>query len=118
MAPERAVATAEADYLAALPDGPATSGTALRVLSHHGADVGRLWLRLAEPAWVFLVEVDPDFRGQGHGRALMIAAERECAAAGVPLLGLNVFTANTPALRLYDSLGYRPTDHHFVKPLH
>jgi GNAT superfamily N-acetyltransferase len=108
---------ADADYHATLPDGPATLQTALRVLSHHGTDVGHLWLRLREPAWVFLVTVHPAHRGHGHGRALMLAAERECLASGVPVLGLNVFTANTPALRLYESLGYRSTDHHFFKPL-
>jgi GNAT superfamily N-acetyltransferase len=117
MAPDRATAVADADYLATLPDGPATLRTALRVLSHHGTDVGHLWLRLREPAWVFLVTVHPAHRGHGHGRALMLAAERECLASGVPVLGLNVFTANTPALRLYESLGYRSTDHHFFKPL-
>jgi ribosomal protein S18 acetylase RimI-like enzyme len=37
----------------------------------------------------------------------MLAAEARCRAAGVTGLGLNVFTANTVALRLYDSLGYR-----------
>jgi GNAT superfamily N-acetyltransferase len=117
LTPARAAALADADYRAALPDGPATPHTALRVLSHHGTDVGHLWLRLAAPARVFLITIDPGHRGHGHGRSLMLAAERECAAAGVPTLGLNVYTANTPAMRLYDSLGYRPTEHHFSKPL-
>jgi GNAT superfamily N-acetyltransferase len=117
LTPARASALADADYRAALPDGPATPDTALRVLSHHGADVGHLWLRLAAPAWVFLITIDPAHRGHGHGRSLMLAAESECAAAGVPTLGLNVYTANTPATRLYDSLGYRPTEYHLSKPL-
>lgn len=117
MAPARAAAVTDADYRLSLPDGHATPHTALRVLSHHGTDVGHLWLRLGAPAWVFMVEVDAAFRGRGHGRSLMLAAERECAAAGAPSLGLNVFTDNAPAMRLYDSLGYRPTLHHFSKPL-
>ena len=32
-------------------------------------------------------------------------------------LGLNVFADNTPALRLYESLGYRPTRYHQYKTL-
>lgn len=121
--PERAVAMADADFLATLPDGPATADTALRVLSHEGTDVGWLWLRLRDrtkpdaPARVFTADVAEERRGRGHGRSLMLAAERECLAAGVTTSGLNVFTTNTPALRLCESLGYRPTDHHFFKPL-
>ena len=47
----------------------------------------------------------------------MLAAERECLAAGVTGLGLNVFAGNTPALRLYGALGYRTTVHHLAKAL-
>jgi GNAT superfamily N-acetyltransferase len=120
---ERAVAIADADYSRVLADGPATDGTALRVLTHDGEDVGTVWVRLHDRAgtetraWVFLVEVDDRYRGRGHGRTLMLAAERECVAAGVGVLGLNVFADNTAALRLYESLGYRPADHHLLKPL-
>lgn len=47
----------------------------------------------------------------------MLEAERVCHAAGARLLGLNVFAGNTPALRLYASLGYRPVEIHLYKPL-
>jgi ribosomal protein S18 acetylase RimI-like enzyme len=120
---ERAVAVAVADYRHVLPDGHASADTVFRVLSHDGVDLGHLWLRLRDrtdpqaPAWVFYLEVGEAHRGRGHGRTLMLAAERECLAAGVPTLGLNVYTDNAPAVRLYESLGYRPTDHHLVKPL-
>lgn len=121
MDPGRARLRAEADHAELLPGGPDTTGTALRVLAHGGADVGTLWLATARArgsgAWVFDVEVAPAHRGRGHGRTLMLAAERECLAAGVRTLGLNVFTDNTAALRLYQSLGHRPTAHHLHKPL-
>jgi GNAT superfamily N-acetyltransferase len=121
MDPERARLRSEADHAGLLPDGPDTAGTALRVLVHEGADVGTLWLATARArgsgAWVFDVEVAPSHRGRGHGRTLMLAAERECLAAGVRTLGLNVFTDNAAALRLYESLGHRPTAHHLYKPL-
>ncbi|GAA2394612.1 GNAT family N-acetyltransferase [Streptomyces glaucosporus] len=119
--PGEAGRRSEADHAELLPDGPGTAGTALRVLVHDGVDVGTLWVAHTGPrwegGWVLDVEVAPEHRGRGHGRTLMLAAERECLAAGVRTLGLNVFTANTPALRLYESLGYRPTVHHLYKPL-
>ncbi|MGY1454900.1 GNAT family N-acetyltransferase [Streptomyces sp. SS8] len=121
MDPARARARSGADHAGLLPGGPDTAGTALRVLVHGGADVGTLWLATAHArgpgAWVFDVEVAPAHRGRGHGRTLMLAAERECLAAGVRTLGLHVFTDNTAALRLYESLGHRPTAHHLHKPL-
>ncbi|MFD7905304.1 GNAT family N-acetyltransferase, partial [Kitasatospora sp. NPDC059747] len=52
-----------------------------------------------------------------HGRTLMLLAERECLAAGVRTLGLNVFTVNEVAIRLYASLGYRVTNRLYGKPL-
>ena len=43
----------------------------------------------------------------GHGRTLMLLAEREGVARGTARLGLNVFAADTVrANALYDSLGY------------
>lgn len=106
-----------AAFTVALPDGPATEGTALLALDHGGATVGHLWLRVTDPAWVFSVEVDAGHRGRGHGRTLMLAAENAARDAGAGILMLNVFAASTPALRLYESLGYRVTERHFAKPL-
>ncbi|MGK5630479.1 GNAT family N-acetyltransferase [Streptomyces sp. URMC 123] len=120
---EQARALSEADHAELLPDGLRTEGAVLRVLVHEGADVGSLWLSLAPPpgamvdAYVFDVRVAPEHRGRGHGRTLMRVAEDVCRAAGAARLGLNVFADNTPALRLYESLGYEPVRHHLWKPL-
>ncbi|WP_059008467.1 GNAT family N-acetyltransferase [Streptomyces specialis] len=123
-APAAAEARAERAYATLLPDGPATEDAVLRVLTHEGADAGTLWvsldtgrLRHGEDAYVYEVEVAPEHRGRGHGRTLMREAERICRAAGARLLGLNVFAGNTPALRLYASLGYEPVEIHFYKSL-
>ncbi|MCC2276469.1 GNAT family N-acetyltransferase [Streptomyces sp. ET3-23] len=115
---DRAQAHAEADHRALLPDGPATDGMLLRVLSHHGTPVGTLWAALRSPAgFVYRVEVDPAHRGQGHGRSLMFLAETELRAAGADRLRLNVFADNAPARRLYESLGYEPEEYHLSKEL-
>jgi GNAT superfamily N-acetyltransferase len=107
-------AKAESDMHRLLPEGPDTPGAVLRRLEAEGETVGTLWVGLdhTDPrdgrrlAWVWDVEVAEPYRGRGYGRALMLLAERECLAAGVPDLGLNVFAANAPANALYRSLGY------------
>jgi GNAT superfamily N-acetyltransferase len=112
-----------------LPQGRDTPGAALYVLTHDGEPVGRAALRLYDtagptasvpapgPAHVLSVEVDAAHRGRGHGRTLMLAAENACREAGVTALALNVFAGNTPALRLYESLGYRTTLRHLAKTM-
>ncbi|UNO39036.1 GNAT family N-acetyltransferase [Streptomyces sp. MST-110588] len=105
-----------------LPRGPGTPGHRLRVLAHHGTDVGSLWVALRAPeqrpgGYVFDVRVAPGHRGRGHGRTLMLVAERECLAAGQPLLGLRVYADNAPARGLYESLGYTVEEYVFGKPL-
>ncbi|MFJ9443054.1 GNAT family N-acetyltransferase [Kitasatospora sp. NPDC101235] len=111
-----------------VPQGVETPGVVLRRL--YGADggegpYGSVWMQLrlrdlpdGEPlAWVMSVEVSPAHRGRGHGRTLMLLAERECLAAGVRNLGLNVFARNEVAARLYDSLGYEVTERLYGKQL-
>ncbi|WP_445399770.1 GNAT family N-acetyltransferase [Streptomyces sp. LE64] len=109
------------DWARLLPEGPATPGAAFGVLEHDGATVGTIWVTTSAPsddgAFVLDVEVAPERRGEGHGRTLMRHAERIALDAGHTRLGLNVFAGNTPALRLYESLGYRPVAHHLYKPL-
>ncbi|RVU25355.1 GNAT family N-acetyltransferase [Streptomyces antnestii] len=115
---EQAGAKAEADHAATLADGLATSDAVLSVLEADGAVVGTLWVALrGERAYVYDVEVAAAHRGHGHGRSLMLLAEAESRAAGFTGLGLNVFAGNTPAVRLYESLGYRATLFHLYKPL-
>ena len=127
---DRAERKARDSHRLHLPDGLGTGWAALRVLSSGGTDVGTLWLAWADSvapggrvpradadSWVFAVRVAAEHRGRGHGRALMLAAERECVAAGATVLGLNVYTGNTPALRLYQSLGYRTVERYLHKSL-
>ncbi|WP_369356099.1 GNAT family N-acetyltransferase [Streptomyces sp. cg2] len=121
MSRERAEETVPAEHDALLPEGAATPGHVLRVLAHEGTDVGTLWLALRLPGqpggYVMDVRVAPEHRGEGHGRSLMLVAERETLAAGRSSLALNVQADNAPALGLYRSLGYRPTAYRLWKPI-
>ncbi|WP_031161865.1 GNAT family N-acetyltransferase [Streptomyces durhamensis] len=117
--PEAAArAKARHDHERLLPHGLATDGMLFSVLEHRGDPVGTLWLALEDgKAFVFDVETAAAHRGRGHGRTLMLLAERQAIEAGRPVLGLNVFAGNTPAERLYESLGYETTAHSLAKPL-
>ncbi|WP_203921383.1 GNAT family N-acetyltransferase [Rugosimonospora africana] len=106
-----------------LPQGAATPGMLLFTGTAGGERVGWVWLALPraperpDTAWVFNVYIDAGHRGRGYGRAMMLAAESELVRRGVPRLGLNVFGDNTPAIRLYESLGFTVTSQQMAKPL-
>ncbi|MFD9797102.1 GNAT family N-acetyltransferase [Streptomyces sp. NPDC059070] len=119
---DQARAKAEADHRELLPDGLATPGVHLEVLVSAGAVVGQVWVgrkaTAAGPAaYVYDVAVAREHRGRGHGRSLMLLAERAALAEGMTTLSLHVFSDNTPALRLYESLGYEPTEYNRAKAL-
>ncbi|MEX0168065.1 GNAT family N-acetyltransferase [Streptomyces sp. LMG1-1-1.1] len=112
---EQARTKAEDSHRRYLPEGLATPGVAIHVVVRDGLPAGFLWtgrIELEPGAWaafVYDIEVDEGHRGLGYGRALMLLAERVAREAGDTRLGLHVFAGNTPAIRLYESLGYRTT---------
>ncbi|MFG3498510.1 GNAT family N-acetyltransferase [Streptomyces sp. NPDC047928] len=119
---EEARAKSETSHRQLLPDGLATGGTRFHVAVRDGAIVGQVWTGPAPDgaehgAYVWDVAVAAEERGKGYGRALMLFAERVARDSGAHRLGLHVFADNTPALRLYESLGYRTTHINSHKPL-
>ncbi|MFF4834521.1 GNAT family N-acetyltransferase [Streptomyces sp. NPDC001315] len=121
---ERGVPEAEAyakssrDHETLLPQGLTTENMLFSVVEHEGTRVGTLWVALREEgAYVFDVEAYAAHRGHGHGRTLMLLAEAQTIATGRRVLGLNVFAGNTPAERLYESLGYGTTRYSLYKAL-
>lgn len=56
--------------------------------------------------WVYYVAVDPDWRGQGLGRAIMTAAEDWLRKAGIAKLQLLVRRENAKASAFYETIGY------------
>ncbi|MEU2230636.1 GNAT family N-acetyltransferase [Streptomyces vietnamensis] len=120
---EQALAKAEDGRRRFLPQGLATPGVTVSVAVHDGQVVGYLWVGRLErepgkgTGFVFEIEVVEGQRGKGYGRALMLLAEHIALEAGEHLLELHVFAGNTPAIRLYESLGYRTTLVNSAKPL-
>jgi ribosomal protein S18 acetylase RimI-like enzyme len=95
-----------------LPEGRATPGMLfLSGVTADGLRVGGLWIdekpRHGGAAFLYLIEVYPEHRSAGYGRALLAAAERFLRDRGVSALELNVFGDNRVAVGLYDSAGYR-----------
>lgn len=120
---DRARVRSDAAHRLLLPDGLDSPGTAINVAVRDGETVGHVWTaaRELEPgvqgSYVYGIAVAEGHRGRGYGRALMLVAERVALGAGDRLLGLHVFAGNTPAIRLYASLGYRTTHVNSYKPL-
>nr|WP_202476941.1 GNAT family N-acetyltransferase [Streptomyces sp. SID5470] len=113
-----AMARSRKDHEKLVQRGLATPEALYSVLEHDGVRVGVLWVEfVGAKAMVYDVETEEAFRGRGHGRSLMLLAEAQAIAAGRRVLGLNVFAGNTPAERLYESLGYVTVGYSMYKSL-
>ncbi|WP_411106460.1 GNAT family N-acetyltransferase [Streptomyces sp. cmx-4-9] len=115
---QAAEAKSEADHRSLLPLGAATPGASFAVLEAAGEPVGHIWVGARDGgSYVYDVLVFPAHRGRGFGRDLMLLAEGTALAQGHRTIGLHVFADNTPAVRLYESLGYAPTLFNHAKDL-
>jgi GNAT superfamily N-acetyltransferase len=109
---QEAAASGERATDGLLPKGLDTPGMFLFVAEDEQGLVGTLWLSLTnqrglkDTAWIYAIEVVFERRGQGLGRALLAAAEKEAGNRGVVTLGLNVFADNETAVNLYRTAGY------------
>ena len=108
-----------------LPQGVDTPGVLMLVAeTSEGEAVGHLWLALERQpgdgggAWIYDIEILPEHRGRGYGRALLGAAEEAAARRGVDSIGLNVFGTNLVARELYQSAGYTVATMQLRKVLH
>lgn len=57
--------------------------------------------------WIGGMGVTPEARGGGHGRALMLAVLEAARARGLARVDLEVLVQNAPAIRIYETLGFR-----------
>ncbi len=107
-----------------LPEGLETPRMLLlRGVDANGTPVGHAWVALDHPrgapetAFLHDIEVVPEQRGRGMGRALLAAVEDAVRRAGLPALELNVFGRNEAATSLYASAGYAVMSQQMKKDL-
>ncbi len=53
-----------------------------------------------------MIGVVPDFRGRGTSRSILLAGMEYLKTCNVSDIGLQVDETNTPAIRLYTSVGF------------
>jgi putative acetyltransferase len=87
------VAQGEGAFLIAYLDNVAVGCGALRRLDEATAELKRMY-------------VEPSARGQGIGRALLDALEREARMLGVTRIVLETGTRLIAAIRMYEGMGY------------
>jgi ribosomal protein S18 acetylase RimI-like enzyme len=121
---EGALAHSRADFEDSLPQGLATPDNYLfDILGNaNGPPVGVLWFAVQvrhglASAFVYDIEIKPEFRRQGHARRAFEALEPIVSAMGLASIGLHVFAQNPGAQALYAQLGYGVTGSNMTKHL-
>jgi ribosomal protein S18 acetylase RimI-like enzyme len=110
------------DVAALLPDGKDTVGHVLLAARAGGRYLGGIWAAIQGPdrpgtAWIYHVWVEPTARGQRLSARLIDAIGNAEHEHGADSLGLNVLGDNTPAIAVYDALGFRETAQQMSLPL-
>ncbi|MFN8502839.1 GNAT family N-acetyltransferase [Kouleothrix sp.] len=77
------------------------------IARHAGAAAGTANVQLLNgDAYIYGLVVQPEYRGRGYGRGLIVRTLADLAARGDAPMYIEVETENTPAYTLYRSLGF------------
>ena len=122
LSPDAAETKVHDEQSAAFPGGQPAAGHQVFAVRRGSERVGHLWIGPAPDGgacswWVWELQIDDGWQGQGIGRRTMELAEEVARLAGATSLGLSVSGANTRARGLYESLGYEPRAIQMGKPL-
>ncbi len=122
--PEGAHGRALSELRDSLPQGIDTPDNYLFdiLASPGGTVVGYVWCAIQEncgqrSAFVYDVEIKPEFRRQGHASKAFAAIQEHMAALEIESLGLHVFAFNEGAIALYRKLGFEVTGLNMQKKL-
>lgn len=119
---EEALERSRQSYTALLPQGVNTEHNYLyRIqLEESGEKIGAIWMKheaSRRQGFIFDIVLEEAQRGKGYGRQTMLALEEVAQGMWVDSLALHVFAYNTPAMKLYEKLGYEVTSQNMTKKL-
>lgn len=122
--PEEALDRAREQVAQLLPDGPRTENQYLYSLHDEEIDenVGVLWFAVRSQghkseAFIYDIVIFEDHRRQGYATSALAALEAKVLELGVYKISLHVFGHNSPAISLYEKIGYEPTNIMMTKEL-
>ncbi|BFV59524.1 hypothetical protein KCMC57_up46280 [Kitasatospora sp. CMC57] len=113
LTPEQARQKSDRDFERYLPQGYLTPGHAFYAMEAGGEVIGTGWVNhgfLPGVTFGFSLEVHPEHRGKGYGRAAMAVGEWATRQGGDEAMMFNVFGGNEVAMRLYDATGFAVLD--------
>jgi RimJ/RimL family protein N-acetyltransferase len=120
--PERA----RHEFLSLLPQGRFTKNNYIySIADENDSDrtVGIIWYAADTPEFpkntlfIYDIVIEEHRRGKGYGKAALLLLEDRARALGKRRIALHVFAHNERARRLYEELGYRPTNIVMAKEL-
>ncbi len=120
---EEALERSREEHTQLLPQGLATPDHRLwNIVAAGGREaVGMLWIQVMQKpmpsAFIYNIEVFPEFRRRGYAERAMLRLEEEARRLRLEGIRLHVFGHNTAARPLYEKLGYVPTNIQMVKRL-
>lgn len=120
--PSEAMKKSRDDHQKLLPLGLATPNHYLFTIEFNHKSSGRIWLS-SDPStaggagFIYDLYIEENSRGQGIATQALRLLEKEASGLGLNKLSLHVFGFNTPAIALYNKLGYEVTNLNMSKDI-
>ncbi|MBN2501640.1 MAG: GNAT family N-acetyltransferase [Anaerolineales bacterium] len=115
--PEEALERAREQVSQLLPDGLQSENQYLYSLhdDEAGENVGMLWFAVREQgntpeAFIYDIVIDETYRRQGYASSALEVMEAKVLELGIHKISLHVFGHNSPAISLYEKIGFQPTN--------
>jgi RimJ/RimL family protein N-acetyltransferase len=107
------------EFMSLLPHGKLTKNNYIYSIvdeKDNDRKVGIIWYAVdsqqfpRDTLFIYDIVVEERFRGKGHGKAALLLLEDMARALEKRRISLHVFAHNERARRLYEELGYKPTN--------
>lgn len=93
-----------------------------KLIDDSGRQCGYLWFGIRGPDYlrrVFILDifVEEFARGKGYGKFMLQWLDQKTKELGYHEIALHAFAYNTPAITLYEKMGYKLTNVHMAKKI-